>query len=223
MSLYSIRLPPRCRMSPVGCEQSKVGECASLTSNSLSSWRTGEVRRGIWLLHRSLKADPPLVRGSRSECGPVGSMCGLAEEGPDMGDRDHLPPPMPARHVVSERLFLCQGHQWYFFLPMSCCHLIGVDPVLPPIRIPLRLGLFTALMHKALCTYTSSPVRNSQKGISSWTAAPDPGLCSPVLGWSRVTPGTCVRGSHLWRYRLEVPGVVGEEQEVDPSEAPPLW
>ena len=32
-----ICLPPRCRISPVGCQQSKVGECASLTPNSLSS------------------------------------------------------------------------------------------------------------------------------------------------------------------------------------------
>lgn len=31
----------------------------------------------------------------------------------------------------------CQGHQCYCFFPISCCHLIRIEPVLPTIGIPL--------------------------------------------------------------------------------------
>ena len=70
-------------------------------------------------------------------------------------------------------------------------------------------GLFTALMHQTLSTYTSSPVRNSQKGISSWTPAPDPGGVSCSV---RTVPGhtwdLCHRESSV-ELRLAVPDVVG--------------
>lgn len=116
----------------------------------------------------------------------------------------------------------CQGHQCYCFFPISCCHLIHIEPVLPTIGIPLGPGLFTALMHQALCTYTSSPVRNSQKGISSWTPAPDLGGVSFSVRTVRgQTRDLCQRESSV-EIRLAVPGVVGEAQEVGPSEAPPL-
>lgn len=68
-------------------------------------------------------------------------------------------PPLQSSRALSGCSFckvLCQGRQWYCFLPIFRCHLIRIDPVLP--RGP---GLFTVLIHKAICTYTSSPVRNS--------------------------------------------------------------
>lgn len=86
-------------------------------------------------------------------------------------------------------------------------------------------SLFTVLMHKALCTCTSSPIRSGPKGIPIWTPAPDPGVCLLVLEPPQVTLGTFVRGNPLGIQTGEYQVVVWEDpevQEVGPSKAPPL-
>ena len=155
-----------------------------------------------------------LGEGSRSDCGHAGAMSGLREEGPAAGDG-----PSPTILALSGCSFWkappCQGHQCYCFFPISCGRLIRIEPVLPTIGIPLGpLAFFTALMYQTLSTCTSSPVRNSQQGISSWTPAPDPGGVSCSV---RTVPGhtrdLCQRESSV-ELRLAVPGVMGEAQKV---------
>lgn len=141
--------------------------------------------------------------------------------GPSCG-RHHLPPPSPAWDVVSGRLLHARAISVIASFPSLAAISSVWNPCCQPLESPWGPGLFTALIHQALCTYTSSPVRNSQKGISSWTPAPDPGGVSfSVRTVPDHTRDLCQRESSV-EIRLAVPGVVGEAQEVGPSEAPPL-
>lgn len=124
-------------------------------------------------------------------------------------DRDHPRSPLPPRDGVSGGIHLCQGRQQYCFLPIFHCHLICIDPTLPPIGTPplpsappiLGPSLSAIVIHKAICTYTFSPIRTTKRGSPS--ALLRLGHVPPVLSWPQITHGVLVSEEVLWEYRVD--------------------
>ena len=146
----------------------------------------------------------------RSESGPAGSRRSLGKGGSvPGGDRDHplsaLIPHLAAQGGVSGR-FICAGPS----VELLPCHL---SPPSRPYRPRASThqnslgaqawnpGLFPLLIHKALCTYTSSPIEVAQRGspsgllLQTWACV---SWCEsrPRSPWGLLWEGI------LWEYRL---------------------
>lgn len=108
-----------------------------------------------------------------------------------------------------------QGHQWNCFFAIFLCHLVHLDPVLPPIRILLEPRAFHSSDTQSYLHLHFLPSKKWPKGELPLGSCSRPKRVSPGVRAIWVTLGTCVQGNLLGVQVGQCQVVIWEEQGWD--------
>lgn len=191
------------------------------------------MKRGLWHPQRSLEADIPLARGQESRSGVSVDLqdlrIALEKRAQSLGETGttHSPPSFltyPLRMKFPEGSSV-QGRQWNCFLAIFLCHLVHIDPALPPMRILLKPRPFHSCDTQSYLHLHFLPSKKRPKGEPHLDSCSGPGRVSPGVRAAPGHPGDLCPRESSGNAGWAGPGGCREErevQEVGLSEAPPL-